>query len=55
MLASIPLLATLAADALDAGLARCTLREVPPAVRIVEEGEYDSCFYVIVSGRCEVA
>ena len=54
-LATVPLLAKLDAEALDSGLARCQLRQVPAAVRIVEEGEYDNSFYIVVSGRCEVS
>ena len=43
-LAATSLLSTLDEDALDAGLAECPLIEVPPAMRIIEEGEYDDRF-----------
>jgi CRP-like cAMP-binding protein/Na+-translocating ferredoxin:NAD+ oxidoreductase RNF subunit RnfB len=54
-LAQTPLLSTLRPEDRDAGLARCPLLEVGPATRIVEEGEYEDRFYILVSGRCEVA
>jgi len=53
-LAEFPLLRTLTRDNLDDGLSRCRLLSVPGAMRIVQEGDYDDTFYVIVKGRCDV-
>jgi CRP-like cAMP-binding protein/Fe-S-cluster-containing hydrogenase component 2 len=54
-LAAVPLLAHIEPEALDAGLELCPVLSVPPAVRIVVEGEYDDRFYVLLEGRCDVS
>ena len=53
-LADIPLLSTLDPASLASGLERSRLLNCPSGVAVIEQGEYDDRFFVLVRGRCEV-